>query len=214
MDERTIGLILRVRPLTETSLIAHWLTRDFGRLSTVAKGARRAKSQFAGKLDLFFLADISFNRSRRSDLHTLREVSLIDRHFPLRLNLPYLEQVAYFVHLLEQTTESGTPLPGFFQLFVEMLQLLPQHPPRSLTVFAFELKLLGELGLDPGLAMASLSQGAKEILALISSAEWNTVFRIKPTSAQLEELSHFLRAFLLYHTGKLPAGRQQALSGA
>ena len=34
-------MILRTRPLTETSLIVHWLTRDFGRISTVAKGARR-----------------------------------------------------------------------------------------------------------------------------------------------------------------------------
>ena len=31
MDERTIGLILRTRPLTETSLIVHWLTPDLGR---------------------------------------------------------------------------------------------------------------------------------------------------------------------------------------
>ena len=39
---RTTGLVLRTRPLTETSLIVQWLTRDFGRVATVAKGARRA----------------------------------------------------------------------------------------------------------------------------------------------------------------------------
>ena len=73
MTESATGLILRARPLTETSLIIHWLTPDLGRIAMVAKGARRAKSPFAGKLDLFYLADFSFNRSRRSDLHTLRE---------------------------------------------------------------------------------------------------------------------------------------------
>ena len=67
------GLILRTRPLTETSLIVHWLTPDFGRMATAAKGAHRANSPFAGKLDLFYAADFSFSRSRRSDLHTLRE---------------------------------------------------------------------------------------------------------------------------------------------
>jgi DNA repair protein RecO (recombination protein O) len=76
MDERAQGLVLRVYPLTETSLIVHWLTRDQGRLATVAKGARRPKSPFRGKLDLFYMADFSFGRSRRSELHTLREVSL------------------------------------------------------------------------------------------------------------------------------------------
>jgi DNA repair protein RecO (recombination protein O) len=66
MSERTIGLILRTRPFTETSLIVQWLTADFGRLSTIAKGARRTKSPFAGKLDLYYLAEFSFVRSRRS----------------------------------------------------------------------------------------------------------------------------------------------------
>ena len=37
MDERSIGVILRVRPLTETSLIVHWLTPDLGRVATVAR---------------------------------------------------------------------------------------------------------------------------------------------------------------------------------
>ncbi len=75
MIETATGIILRTRPLTETSLILHWLTPDFGRLATVAKGARRPKSPFAGRLDLFYAADFSFSRSRSSDLHNLREVN-------------------------------------------------------------------------------------------------------------------------------------------
>ena len=76
MIESTHGIILRTRPLTETSLIVHWLTAESGRVATVAKGARRPKSPFAGKLDLFYVADFSFSRSRSSQLHTLREVKL------------------------------------------------------------------------------------------------------------------------------------------
>ena len=69
------GLILRVRPLTETSLITHWLTPELGRVATVAKGARRPKSPFRGKLDLFYEADFSFTRSRRSEYTTSRSLS-------------------------------------------------------------------------------------------------------------------------------------------
>ena len=65
MIETASGLVLRTRPLTETSLIVHWLTPQSGRIATVAKGARRPKSPFRGKLDLFYLADFSFVRSRR-----------------------------------------------------------------------------------------------------------------------------------------------------
>ena len=101
MDERTTGLILRTRPLTETSLIVQWLTPDCGRLSTVAKGARRPKSPFQGKLDIFYLADFSFHRSRRSALHLLRDVSVREAHVALRRELGYLQQAAYCSALIE-----------------------------------------------------------------------------------------------------------------
>ena len=95
MEERATGLILRTRPLTDTSLIVLWLTPELGRVATVAKGARRANSPFRGKLDLFYLADFSFARSRRSDLHTLREIVLREPHEVLRRNLAVLRQAAY-----------------------------------------------------------------------------------------------------------------------
>src|ERR1051325_1240476 len=105
MDERTQGIVLRVHPLTETSLIIRWLTTNLGRIATVAKGARRSKSPFRGKLDLFYLADFTFGRSRRSELHTLREVSLKETHSFLRKELGYLQQAAYAAALIEQATE-------------------------------------------------------------------------------------------------------------
>src|SRR5579872_5115062 len=116
MIETSPGLILRTRPLTDTSLIVHWLTPEFGRLSTVAKGTRRPKSPFAGKLDLFYRADFSFQRSRRSELHQLREVSLRETHAKIREELEYLQQASYATALIEQSTEMETPLPEIFSL--------------------------------------------------------------------------------------------------
>ncbi len=94
-------------PLTETSLIVHWLTPDFGRIATVAKGARRPKSPFLGKLDLFYEADFSFSRSRRSDLHLLREVGLRETHGAIREDIWKLRQAAYAAAFIEQATETG-----------------------------------------------------------------------------------------------------------
>src|SRR6266545_4502888 len=111
MDEKTLGLILRTRPLTETSLIVHWLTPELGRIATVAKGARRPKSPFRGKLDLFYEAEFSFSRSKRSELHNLREVMLRDTHSVLREDMARLQQASYASTLIEQTTETETPLP-------------------------------------------------------------------------------------------------------
>src|SRR5678816_1504902 len=116
MDERTSGIILRTRPLTETSLIVQWITPDLGRVATVAKGARRPKSSFRGKLDLFYEAEFSFARSRKSELHNLHEVVLRDTHAVLRENMGWIQQASYFTAIIEQTTEKETPLPKVFQL--------------------------------------------------------------------------------------------------
>src|SRR5437867_7504718 len=114
MDERASGLILRLYPLTETSQIVHWLTPNLGRVAMVAKGARRPKSPFRGKLDLFYLADFTFNRSRRSELHTLREVHLVESYPFLRQELGQLRQASYCAALVELATEKETPLPHLF----------------------------------------------------------------------------------------------------
>ncbi len=207
MIESATGLILRTRPLTETSLIVNWLTPDFGRISTVAKGARRPKSTFAGKLDLFYAADFSFQRSRRSDLHTLREVKLQETHLALRHELGYLQQAAYCSTLVEQTTETETPLPAVYDLLRTLLAHLPKQTPQPQTLFAFEIKLLHELGLAPDLAQSQLTPGTRRIVAVLSFGDWPAVARLKLSEAQVRELRHFLHGFLICHLGRIPKGR-------
>ena len=212
MIQNATGLILRTQPLTETSLIVNWLTPEFGRISTVAKGARRAKSPFLGRLDLFYLADFSFSRSRRSDLHALREVSLRNPQGALRQDLHRLHQAAYASAFIEQTTETETPLPAVFAMLVAFLDHLCHHPPAPQIVFAFELKLLHELGLHPDLDATQLTPGTKQIVRALRQGDWPAGLRLKLTPAQTEELRHFLHGFLIFHLGHLPKGRAGALA--
>jgi DNA repair protein RecO (recombination protein O) len=211
MDEKTSGLILRTRPLTETSLIVHWLTPDLGRVATVAKGARRPKSPFRGKLDIFHRADFSFARSRRSELHTLREVILRDSHRALREDLHLLQRAAYGVQLIEQTTEMESPIPEIHQLLSEFLAFLPAHLDDALPVYAFELKLLGATGLQPDLARTDLSAGTREVMERMAGADWAPLAPLKLSAGQGAELRQFLHGFLIYHLGRVPAGRASAL---
>ena len=211
-SERSTGLILRTRALTETSLIVHWLTPDLGRLATVAKGARRANSPFRGKLDLFYETDFSFARSRRSELHTLREVSLRATHARLREDLSALQQAAYCTALLEQTTETETPLPTIFALFQQVLGEIARGVGEPRTVLAFEAKLLVELGLQPEVSEARLSPGSQQIYARLAADEWPALARLALSAAQIGELRQFLHGFLIYHLGKIPRGRAEALA--
>jgi DNA repair protein RecO (recombination protein O) len=208
--ESAHGLILRTRPLTETSLIVHWLTPAFGRIATVAKGARRPRSPFAGKLDLFYAADFSFSRSRRSDLHILREAGLRETHGAIREDIVKLQQAAYAAGFVELATETDTPLPEIFELTRNFLETLCDQKPSAQNIFAFELKLLHELGLAPDLEEARLTPGAKKIVGTLLSGVWQDGSRLHLSRAQRDELRQWLHGFLIFHLGRLPRGRSAA----
>jgi len=212
MIESATGLILRTRPLTETSLIVHWLTPNFGRVATVARGARRPKSPFLGKLDLFYEADFSFSRSRHSDLHILREAGLRELHGAIREDISKLRQAAYAAAFIEQATETETPLPAVFELLRGFLDCLCSRKPAAQLVFAFELKLLRELGLNPDLRKTNLTAGAKQIVRAFLKNGWQACLRLKLAGAQTAELRQFLHGFLIFHLGRLPKGRAAALA--
>lgn len=212
MTESTRGIILRTRLLTETSLIVHWLTPDSGRIATVAKGARRVKSPFHGKLDLFYEADFSFARSRKSDLHILREVILRETNESLRNDFLKLRKAAYAGGFIEQTTETGTPLPGLHDLLCDFLKTLCEKKSSPQFIFAFELKMLRELGLEPDPVEINLTAGTKKIASLLTQKKFSEIENLKLMKSQTEELRQFLHGFLIFHLGKLPKGRAAALS--
>ena len=212
MTESATGIILRSQPLTETSLIIHWLTPNFGRIATVAKGARRPKSLFLGKLDLFYEADFLFNRSRHSDLHVLREVSLRETNSAIRENIVKVRQAAYGAAFIAQTTEAETPLPQIFELYGSFLESLAAREPSSQLVFAFELKMLRELGLEPDWHNTSLTAGTAKATQALAEKDIKAGFGLKLADSQTSELRQFLHGFLVFHAGKVPRGRAQALS--
>ena len=207
MTESATGIVLRLHRHSESSLIVRWLTVDSGRVSTLARGARRPKSPFTGKLDLFVEADLTFHRSRNTDLHTLREVEVRDYHLPLRAEVERLQVAAYGSALLEQTTESDTPLPGLFELFAGLLQQLSVSGPRPRLIFAFELKLLDALGLSPSLETAGLKPAARELIVALTRGSWAAVQDLKPAAGTVRELGAFLHRFLMHHVGRIPKTR-------
>jgi DNA repair protein RecO (recombination protein O) len=212
MIESATGLIVRTRPLTETSLIVHWLTSNLGRIATVAKGARKPKSPFAGKLDLFYEVDFSFSRSRSSDLHALREVISLETHGAIRQDICKLRQAAYAANFIGQATETETPLPGVFELMREFLKQLCEQKSTVQIIFSFELKLLRELGLEPDWTQTNLAAGTKKIAAVLLERDFQAVGNLKLTDAQTVELRQFLHGFLIFHMGHLPKGRAAALA--
>ena len=140
-------------------------------------------------------------------MHLLREVSLRETHTALREALDRLQQACYCAALIEHTTETETPLPVVYELMRGVLDHLLKPPARAQTLFAFELKLLNELGLKPDLAKSKLTPGAKQIVRALSANDWPRVSRLKLSAAQATELGQYLHGFLIFHLGQLPTGR-------
>lgn len=139
--ESTEAILLRKRKFSDTSLIVSWCTESFGCVQTVAKGARRPKSSFAGKLDLFFEAEISIVRSRKSDLHTLTEAVLKNPFSGIRSNYLRAQTAAYFVELIEICTERDHREPELFDLLRRAFGYLDANDSTPRAVAHFETEL-------------------------------------------------------------------------
>ena len=162
--ESTGAILLRKRKFSDTSLIVSWCTESFGCIQTIAKGARRAKSPFAGKLDLFFEAEIQIARSRRSDLHTLTEVVVRNPFAGIRSNYLRTQTAAYFVELIEICTERDHREPELFALLRRAFGYLDVNDPTPRAVSHFETELariagvydIRKLKADPAFALGNL----------------------------------------------------------
>ncbi len=162
--ETTNAILLRKRKLSDTSVIVSWCTESLGCVETVAKGARRPKSSFAGKLDLFFEAEIALSRSRKSNLHTLTEVVLANPFAGIRATYLRTQAASYFVELIELATELEHPAPELFALLRRAFGFLNTTDPTVRAILHFEKELARIAGVhdakmlksDPAGAIASL----------------------------------------------------------
>jgi DNA repair protein RecO (recombination protein O) len=146
----TTGLVLHRLNLGETDKILTLYTREHGKLSAVAKGARRAGSRLSGATELFTLSRLQLAIGKTLDIVTQCE---IQASFPsLRNDLERLARATYFCELLDRLTveRDAASSDELCDLTVSALHLL-EHVQTYLdgVVHAYELHLLAALGYAP-----------------------------------------------------------------
>ena len=151
-SEKSLAIILRVTEFSETSCIVNFLTRDFGRIGAIAKGARRPKSQFAAAIDVLAVCQIVFI-NKPSSLSILTEAKLERRFRAGESDLKRLYAGYYVIELLRSLTDEGEPVPELFDLTHEMLVHLDEGDFSDIQMnkrlLQFELSLLESLGQLP-----------------------------------------------------------------
>jgi DNA repair protein RecO (recombination protein O) len=152
--EHTHALILRAVDVGESDRIVHLLVPEHGRVTAVAKGARRSTKRFSGTLDLFNHLRVSLHRRRGSAIGRLEQAVLV-RHFaPLRSDAARFALACYLLELLDRLAPEGgarRDMQRLFRFALESFEAISTHRPDVALRTILELRALDALGVRPEL---------------------------------------------------------------
>jgi len=134
--------VLHTYPYLETSLVVELFTRNFGRVATIAKGARRPRSAMRGMLQSF--QPLVATWSGKSELRTLHEMEW-------QGGLHVLKGQAlicgfYLNELMLRLLPREDPHEALFEHYQQALQALTGEEAQSIVLRRYEIRLLQELG--------------------------------------------------------------------
>ncbi len=146
--EKATAIVLRTVEFAESSLVVTLFTREFGKITGLAKGGKRLKGPFESALDLLAQCRIVFLRKSSDALDLLTEAKLQRRFRIPGRDLAALYAGYYVAELLGELTDQYDPHPELFDLADETLSGLSAGEPAANRILRFELcglRLLGHL---------------------------------------------------------------------
>lgn len=148
------AILLRGVDYGESDRIVHLLTEDGGRLTAIAKAARRSHRRFPGTLDVFNRLRIDGRSRPRAAMAFLERARLVDPHLGLRAGTGRYALASFLVEMLDRLAPEGAVGPEARRLFdfaAESLALLARTDPTPSMRLLLELRALDALGLRPEL---------------------------------------------------------------
>jgi DNA repair protein RecO (recombination protein O) len=213
---KTEAIVLRGIRYGEADRVLHLYTPERGRVGAIAKGVRRTRSRFGGRLEPFFRLRLVLYEGR-GDLLTVTSAETVAAHPRLREHAGALDGAARACDAVGRLFGDGEPHPGVYHLLANELELLDRDPARATraNALAFRLKLLLAAGFAPQLA-ACASCGEREHLVGFSGAAGGVVCGACEASAfPLSQEAHdFLVGALGRPLAEAPAADPGALAQA
>ncbi len=117
---------MRNFPLSESDKIVLCLTREYGLERLVARGARKLKSKFTGRLEPFTVVELEYRRKEDSELGILRQVELHHSYFHLARKLNVLSAFAYFGELLSEFAPPHEPNETLYRMAKTCFEVLSE----------------------------------------------------------------------------------------
>jgi DNA repair protein RecO (recombination protein O) len=148
-SEKTDAIVIRMTEFSETSLIVTLYSRDFGRISAIAKGARRPKGPFEGAIDLLSVCHIEVLRKANDSLDLLTEAKLARRFRGAQKSLDRLYCGYYIAEMLRRWTDDDDPHPELYELALEAISRIDGTADHLMAVTHFEIRAMKILGHAP-----------------------------------------------------------------
>jgi len=147
--EKTEGLVIRQVDFSETSRVVTFFTEEFGKISVMAKGARRLKGPFDSAIDLLANCQIVFIRKSSASLDLLTEARLLQSFRPAPSSLLNLYAGYYVAELLNGLSEEYDPHPQLYAESLETLRQLETSDTPLPEIMFLEAAVLREVGQMP-----------------------------------------------------------------
>ncbi len=152
---RTEALVLRAIDFGESDRVLHLLTPAAGRLTAIAKGARRSVKRFAGSLDVLNRVRIEVApRRRAAAMARLEQARLVHWHPGLRERPGRFALACYLAELFDRLAPEGAApreAAALYDFGLRALALIERAEPDPRLRVLIELRALDALGLRPEL---------------------------------------------------------------
>lgn len=147
----TLGVVLKTTPLRESDLLVVLYTEAHGRISAVARGARRSQKRFAGALSLLVLAKYELGRKPRGELWSLENAEIVKEWIALAGDVVAVAHASYIAELVGALLPAESPDPEALELICALWDSLAEGGPSPAALRAVELALLDLAGHRPAI---------------------------------------------------------------
>jgi DNA repair protein RecO (recombination protein O) len=148
----TTAILLRRIDYGDADLILTFLTCDRGKITAIAKSAKKSVKRFGGLLDLFVVLDLVCRPGRGKGLPLLQEAALNLSFQAIRADVTRTAYASYWAELIHAWSEENIPEAEVFGLLHFALAALDagRLPPAALSIL-FQMRFLMAAGLGPNL---------------------------------------------------------------
>jgi DNA repair protein RecO (recombination protein O) len=157
----TSAIVLRAVSYGESDRVVTLLGRTTGRVSALARGARKSQRRFAGGLGLGSVGDISVRERAGAELLTLESFDVTASHATFGTDLARMAHAAYVLELVSKLCAPRQVEIPVFDWLATMLDLLDRDGASAERLRVFELGLLGRLGFGPMVASCAVCGGER-----------------------------------------------------